>query len=115
MKLSKTQEQVLEWAKKDIDFARAHNFYDWFRGTHHWFSDYTDEMIDADFAEKEQLGYLGTKSYEMDRYNDRKNGITVTMCNSRTLYKLQELGLIEIIEDSNGEKFGVDHIKVLNY
>ena len=115
MKLSKTQEQVIKQAKDDIDFARTHNFYDWMRKTSSFYRNYTDEKIDEVLAERERTGWIGTKAYEMNAYNNEKNGIVLTMCNSRTLYKLQSLGLIEILEDANGEKWGVDHIKVLNY
>jgi len=61
--------------------------------------------------------YLQTilKCYLKKYWEEHRNGIVLTHCNSRTLAKLEEYGLIKIIEDSNGEQFGIDTVQVLNY
>lgn len=111
MKLSKAQQAVMDQAKSNIDFARNNTYYTWIR-KHFYSREMTDEeiqeMIERD---KKAFGY----EYEAKRFEEERNGITLAQCNSRTLYKLQEYGLIEIIEDSKGHTYGIDTIKVLNY
>ena len=98
MKLSKAQENVINWMKYRIDDARDNDIKTWVGGN--W--DYIHH-----------LGYL-EKLEKL--YNEERNGIVSSIrCNSRTLVKLEELGLIEIIYDSNGECYGCDKAKLLNY
>ena len=112
-KLSKTQQKVLDSAKSRIDFARTHNLYDWMRKNISILDDSsTDEQIEMYIEREIEAGY---KNWYADAYEETKNGYTWTSCNSRTLHKLCELGLIEIVRDSTGESYGVDSIKVLNY
>lgn len=100
MKLSKAQQEVLNQAKKDIDLARKFdNHIDWL------ISRYGEHL-----AERMSKRPIWEKSWE-----EEKNGIVSTSCNSKTLKVLERNGLIEIIRDSNGERFGLDTIKVLNY
>ena len=102
MKLSKAQQMVLDKAKADIDFARNSSYAEWVQKTMRGMrQNYIDRCI-------EDGEYL--RDYEA-----QKNGRAIVYCNSKTLYKLAEYGLIEIIEDSNGETQGLDVIKVLNY
>lgn len=116
IKLSNAQTKVLKDAQIHIDFARTHTFYDWVRKTTPSGFDFlTDEQIDKEFARRESEGWNDSKAKRIKEYENEKSGITLTYCNSRTLEKLQELGLIKIIYDSNGEKFGIDRIKLLNY
>ncbi len=113
MKLSKTQQKHLDDAKARIDFARTHNLYDWMRKNLSRFDDSTtDEQIEMAIKHDAELGY---KIWYSEAYEETKNGITWMSCNSKTLHKLAELGLIEIIRDSTGETYGLDSIKVLNY
>lgn len=101
-KLTKTQSEVLEYAKKQIDTARALTYREWFLETEKY---YRPDWIEKAIQERQFANV----------YEDRKNGIVYTHCNSRTLKKLESLGYIEIIEDSTGESYGIDVVKVLNY
>lgn len=117
-KLSKAQQEVMDHAKKAIDFARTHDFYDWYRkGSGYWkIKEMTDEEIDAYLEDHKKRGYVGTKEYEMKHYQWNKDGIDyLCHASSLTIRKLEKLGLIEILEDSKGEYYGFDTIKVLNY
>lgn len=98
MKLSKAQMKVIEWMKYRIDDARNNDIKTWAGGN--W-----DYIHHPGYLEKlEKL------------YEEERNGIVGSIrCNSKTLTKLEELGLIEIIYDSNGEHDGVDKAKLLNY
>ena len=104
MKLSEAQKKIIEKAHNDIDYARTHMLVEW--------------------AAK-NLGYLGRKlgEYEIDRiksyandykkyYEREKNGIVLCRANSRTIKKLEEMGLVEILND--GGNFP-DTLKILNY
>ena len=107
-KLSKAQQKVLEEAKKNIDDARNNNFYDWFRKHYSYFEESSEEKIN------EYLKKNDERNFWKDNYNDHVNGIAHVDCNGRTLYRLEELGLIEIVEDGTNKGL-FDHIKVLNY
>ena len=102
-KLSKAQEQVMKDAYKDIDKARSMTYPEWFKETQ---SHGLRENAIPRYIENEYL-----KEY----WEDARNGIVLTHCNSRTIRKLAELGLVEIVRDSSGESFGIDTIKILNY
>ena len=112
MKLSKTQQEVLDGAKARIDFARNHDFYEWVRANISLMFDFTNEQIDAELAKRKEQGW---KVWEHEAYEETKNGFTWMYCNSRTLHKLAEYGLIEILRDSTGESYASDSVKVLNY
>lgn len=98
MKLSKAQQEILKNAKASIDKAREQDFLTFVGGN-------------ADYFKKDP----GLEAKCKKWYEDTKNGITEVACNSKTIKKLEELGLIKIIYDSNGEHYGRDIIKVLNY
>lgn len=100
MKLSKVQQSVLDEAKEEIDTARRLDYPEWLKLQH---------IPDHRFQKALEDGYL--KHY----WENNRKSVVLTQCNSRTIKKLEELGLIEIIEDSNGHHFGIDTIKVLNY
>lgn len=104
MKLSNAQEKVMMKAKKDIDMARSMEYAEWLKETHSFYQTHEDA-----YQKAMSEGYL--KEY----WEDGRKGIVLASCNSRTLAKLEEMGLIEIVYDSNGETFGIDTIKVLNY
>lgn len=113
MKLSKAQQAVMDHAKGRIDFARSATYYDWVKKHFlpHRENATDEEVVKAIEKDKKIFGY----DYMAKRFEEEKNGITLAQCNSKTLYKLQEYGLIEIIEDSKGQTYGIDTIKVLNY
>ena len=100
-KLSKAQQEVMDKAKKDIDDARKMEYPEW--------------LISHVNIRKNSLEKCVAEGYLKDSWEERRNGFALTMCNSRTLKKLEEFGLIEIIEDTNGQHCGIDVIKVLNY
>lgn len=104
MKLSKAQQEVMDKARKDIDIARQYDYPEWYRVTQTWCR---KDAIEKNIANGQLKEY-----WEADR-----RGEVLTHCNSKTLEKLQALGLIEIIHDSKKDKsyYGIDTIKVLNY
>lgn len=101
MKLSKAQQEVMDQAKADIDFARKVSYKEWLKKA--------SRIHDEDLDDAVANGYL--KEY----YDEERQGIVLTQCNSRTLRKLEELGLIQIIKDACGTTYGIDTVKVLNY
>lgn len=122
-KLSKAQQTVMDDAKRKIDFARTHTLREW-AATKRYPTGYnhiTDRWNSYGWSTKEEA----VQSCENDitrygenygkYYENEKSGIVLATCNSRTLVKLEQMGLIEIIYDSNGTHFGIDTIKVLNY
>lgn len=115
MKLSKAQQDVMDKAKKDIDEARALDYPEWLRRDSYyqipkWADKETAELIEKRWMDAVNREYL--KEY----WEAEKNGIVLTHCNTRTLKKLEALGLIEILYDSTGDGgYGIDHVKILNY
>lgn len=99
MKLTAAQQKVMDHVKGDIDFARTHSFEDWY---HKGFPGWDLERTKKD-------------TYYEERFEEEKSGVALVICNSRTLYKLRDMGLIEIIRDTSGSHFNVDKIRVLNY
>lgn len=112
MKLSKAQQAVIDKAKKDIDFARNSSFSDWHQKAFRCTPEEEDAHLRRVGNEKDVEWH---RNWSTKRFEEEKAGIVLTMCNSRTLAKLSELGLIEIIQDSNGQHYGIDTVKVLNY
>lgn len=102
MKLSKAQADVMNHAKEQIDFARTHSLEEWYEKNY-------CTRVSLDSRDERSRNYISTQ------YEKRKQGIALANCNTRTLRKLEELGLIEIVYDSTGEHFGIDEIRVLNY
>ena len=104
MKLSKAQMEVMADAKRQIDEARSMDYPEWLKHGNDYYEDHED-------AWKKAIAEGRFKKY----WENKRNGIALTHCNSRTLEKLEEYGLIKIIEDSKGEQFGIDTVQVLNY
>lgn len=118
IKLSKAQQEVIDNAKRRIDFARTHSFCDWWRKSESYWK--CKEMTDAEVYEeinrRAKAGYAVNLAKEEQWYEMNRNGIDFTChASSATIKKLEALGLIEIIHDSNGEYYGFDTIKLLNY
>lgn len=122
MKLSKAQQKVMDHLKEQIDYARNNDYM-------HFFAKCISYPLEKNYDEipnphltnegvlkqvKESME-LEKYAFLKDAYEERLNGIALVTCNSRTLYKLVEYGLIEIVKDSNGESYGIDKVKVLNY
>ena len=118
VKLTAAQQKVLDNAKREIDYARSckdvldyaiRNYGPILNGT-------ATEEIKAELRAKEK-GMLKPQQIEALTHNweNRKRGIVWTIrVNSKSLLKLEELGLIEIIELTNGA-YGMDTIRILNY
>jgi len=123
MKLSKAQAEVMEEAKKKIDRARSMDYPEWLMATHNyyqvpkWATDETSPSYNPRYAEslRKRFDEAVAKEEWKDYWEMERNGIVLTRCNSRTLKKLEEYGLIKIIYDSNGEHIGIDTVQVLNY
>lgn len=117
MKLSKAQQAVIDEAKRDIDRARSYSrMIEWYMADGYWQRKGKSEAEVIEYLKGRRFADGMTDyDYYMRRWQDEKNGIVAVHANSKTLYKLQEMGMIEIIRDSKGETFGIDTIKLLNY
>lgn len=123
MKLSKAQAEVIENAHMTIDKARNMDYPEWLMDTEHyyqipkWMIDETSPYYNPKGAERIRKEFEEAVEREemKDYWQAYRDGKVLTHCNSKTLCKLESLGLIEIIYDSNGESYGLDWIKVLYY
>lgn len=105
MKLSRAQIEVLEDAKRQIREARELDYPEWLKATDSTY------QIDTEYW-REAFRKAVNEGKCKEHWEMRRRGEALTYCNSRTLRKLQSLGLIEILRDSTGETTGVDIIKV---
>ena len=114
-KLSKAQAKLLEELKNEIDKARRLSYPEWLAETQHYFATpaWADERLKKVYEERLQKAV--EEKYFYEYWEERRNAIVNIHCNSKTLKKLEELGLIEIIYDSTGSNYGIDEVKVLNY
>ena len=110
VKLTPAQQKVMDKAYKDIDDARNNDFYGWYNIVYN--CKHTKEEIDE---EVKRWVDRYNENYYHENYENRKNGMVLTHCNTKTLRKLEEMGLIKIIEDSTGTHIGLDVVQVLNY
>jgi len=122
MKLSKAQEKVMEEAKREIDKARSMDYPEWLMDmgdykVPEWATDETSPYYNPRLAEhyRKIFDEAVAKEEWKNYWEDNRNGIVLTRCNSKTLKKLEEYGLIKIIYDSNGERIGIDTVQILNY
>lgn len=111
MKLSKAQEKVLSEAKMQIDKARACETFE------EYFNKYMGPHMNHLYDTPKKYMAMDMKGWNRIRkyWEMNKEGIAFTRCSSKTIEKLEKLGLIEILYDSNGQCCGTDRIKVLNY
>ena len=100
MKLSKTQEELLNKMRKDIDYVRSCKSY--------------EEYIQNDDAynQRQKDTYIKSRSFEKYYINTKENNIVLTWTSSATLKALEKKGFIKIIVDAKDE---IDFVKVLNY
>lgn len=117
MKLTSAQQKVIDKAKAEIDEARNFNNV----------KEYCKYQMRNTYAEIENENtsqkrreWLQSRIEEWSKiwvheYERLTQNIVLTHCNTKTLEKLAEFGLIEIVYDSTGEHYGVDKIKILNY
>jgi hypothetical protein len=101
MKLTKTQETVLNEMKKVIELAKKHNT----------FESYFENEVKPNYWEDYTF-----KDYEInatkERYSLALKNIVKKKANTKTFEKLAKLGLIEVLEYD--EMQNLDLIKVLN-
>ncbi|MBO5662622.1 MAG: hypothetical protein J6S12_02035 [Alphaproteobacteria bacterium] len=105
MKISKTQQMVLDLAKKEIDTARKLDYPEWLvherpcyaQESEYWKNAFENAIKRGEFK---------------DYWENARKSIVLTWCNSRTIKALEELGLIEIIVDGG---IHPDTVRVLNY
>lgn len=110
-KLSKAQQKIMEDARKDIDKARnAEDIVEWYRActSASWIKEMPHDELAEEFKKHDSRGWW------KDTYEGLLQGIVYTHANGRSLYRLQELGLIEIIDDQTGH-WMYDTVKILNY
>ena len=108
----------MEEAKARINYARTHSFCDWWRKNDGYWKnkELSDEQVYEHIKELQRRGWKVSVEYYEKRYEMNRNGIDyLCHASSATIKKLESLGLIEIIYDSNGESWGFDRIRVLNY
>lgn len=110
MKLSETQEKVLNKIKRSIDDAKQFESYEQlFNSKEHYgcYRNLTYKEVIKKYGNDELYRY--EKYWEEQKYEN----ITLIYCNSKTLKKLEKLGYIEIIRDSTGETFGYDKVRLI--
>ena len=84
MKLSKAQSEVLETAKREIDEARQYETYE------EYFVKHEAKWRRKDCETPEEYKAKRPNDWEWFKKNweNRRNGIVLTQCNSRTIQKL---------------------------
>ena len=110
-KLSKTQQELINKAHRDIDNARnAQDIVEWYRNcvSASWIKEMSHDELAEEF-EKDSAHNWWKKHYE-----ELLDGVVHTHANGKSLYKLQELGLIEIVVDSTNSRM-YDTVRILNY
>lgn len=121
MKLSKAQQEVMERAKAEIDYARTHDFLHCIAKWHgydlekDWDAFPNPYLTNESVLKDMQKLADDADEYWHNHYKKMQEGHVTTQANSRTLKKLEQMGLIEIVYDSNGTAYGIDRVKVLNY
>jgi len=115
MKLTKAQEKVITKAKADIDRARTLSYPEWIKTQNSYFVTREEDPEETKQIINAALQKAIDEKYLYDYWENGRKGVVCMHCNTRTLKKLEEYGIIEIIEDSTGQSFGIDVIKLLNY
>lgn len=125
MKLTATQQKLIDNAKAKIDFARTHTVREWAIRNYGYGG--TEESIEnvakwrdenwgdnaGDLIREDLKNYIAYFEADPSRYNAERDGIiTWTTNNSSTLKALEKKGIIEIIKDGRSCD---DVYKVLNY
>lgn len=111
IKLSKAQQEIMERAYRDIDKARnAEDVVEWYRActSGSWIKEMPHDELAEEFRKYDDRGWWRT------HYEELLQGIVHTQANGRSLYKLESLGLIKILEDRTHSKL-YDIVQILNY
>lgn len=99
-------------AYKDIDNARnAEDIVEWYRTcvSASWVREIPHDELAKKLEERDENGWW------KNHYEELLQGIVYTHANGRSLYRLRDLGLIEIIDDQTGLHWMYDTVKILNY
>ena len=104
MKLSEAQKEIIERAHNKIDYARTHTLIEWATNCLGYSG---KDLEDYQISRVESYANNYRKYYEQER-----KAIVLCRANSRTIKKLEEIGLVEILKV--GGSFP-DTIKILNY
>lgn len=108
MKLSKTQQRVIDDLMNIIDEARSYETAeDYFDATNHNNSSWNT-------AEKVKAKDIGKWEFEVMWWNRKRDGMYLIREKTETVRKLETLGLIEVIERPKC-KGGYELVKLLNY
>ena len=109
MKLSKAQQETYDDILRQISEARnTESFEEYFEKHNAPRKNSRYDTIEKCNAEDPRF-----LDYYKENYEQRKMGIALTHCAGATIQKLQNLGLIEIIEDSTGTRYGVDRVRAV--
>ena len=127
MKLTKAQQEIIDKAREDVDYAREHDFLHWVSKNLCGYDLDTDwdavpnPFLSNEYVMKQALDTIaedetGSGHFEAfhwkKRYERNKEGEVIAHANSKTLEALERMGMIEIIHDG---RRGWDTIKLLNY
>lgn len=107
-KLTAAQQKVMDEAKKKIDQARMYNTMEDY---------YENIMRCGSYRTAQWMKENELETWEMyrDWWLKHQKGIVLIRANSKSLYKLESYGLINLIDDSKGSSVGIDIIQVRNY
>lgn len=111
--VTEAQKRVLNNAKRIIDNARTKSFEEWCK---------VDSNADLErirvWYRNDDAGYERRVAQLRGWYEEARSGIALVTASGPTIYKLERLGLIKIINDTTGDRRGsyaADTIKLLNY
>lgn len=120
MKLTKTQQELFDKAKRTIDVFRKYKTYEEFFDNSKYEQGYmsTGANLNSAYRTSELAKQRYTKEeWEENRLNFEKcknEGILLINSKTESIEKLEKLGLIKIIKKATWSK-GSDLIQVLNY
>lgn len=105
-KLTATQQKIYSEMLATIDEARNSDYPDWLKKHgHSWRYQYDEELLQEAVKRGERREY----------WENIREGVVLTEANGRSLYRLEQEGLIEILEDGTNRRWGLDTVRVLNY
>ena len=109
-KLSKAQKEILDKATQEITEARSCSTFE------EYFTKFLAPNYNSGYNTKEKYQSRDPKGWEkLEKFwENLLKGITITYCNTKTIQKLEALGYIEILEDANRIRCGMDTIRVIN-
>lgn len=109
-KLSRVQQKILNEAIQEIIQARSCSTYE------EYFTKFQAPHYNSGYNTIEKYQSRDPEGWEKQKkfWENLQKGITLTYCNTKSIQKLEALGYIEILEDANQTRWGMDTIKVLN-